>query len=67
MPAAYVLLTRWDELKKDAAKTGKPWVGPEKRDDLLDWFLAAAKAAGVTFISEGGPLENWVAKQIRGR
>jgi hypothetical protein len=67
MPAAYVLLTRWDAFKEEAAKKGTPWVGPAKREELLAWFLDAAKAAGVTKISEGRPFEDWAAKEGRGR
>jgi len=67
MPAAYVVLTRWDALKEEAAKTGKPWVWPRNRDELLGWFLDAAKAGNVSMISEGQPFEDWAAKEGRGR
>ncbi len=67
MPAAYVLLTRWDAFKEEAAKKGTPWIGPAKREELLAWFLDEAKAAGVTKISEGRPFEDWAAKEGRGR
>jgi hypothetical protein len=67
MPAAYVLLTRWDAFKEEASKSGKPWIGPAKRDELLGWFMDAAKAAGVSMISEGRPFEDWAATEGRGR
>ena len=67
MPAAYVLLTRWDAFKEEAAKTGKSWTVPAKRDELFAWFQSEAKAAGVTRISEGRPFEDWASKEGRGR
>ena len=67
MPLAYVLLARWDALKDEATKSGKPWIWPAHRDELFAWFQNAAKAVGVTRISEGRPFEDWAAKEGRGR
>jgi hypothetical protein len=65
LPAAYVVLTRWDSLKDEAAKKGAAWIWPQKRDELMRWFLDTAKAAGVTMISEGRSFEDWAAKDGR--
>ena len=63
MPAAYVALVRWDALTKEAREKGRRWPWPAARQELLDWFLAAARAEGVTRISEGQTLEDWAAKK----
>lgn len=59
MPVAYVVLVKWDSLRKeaDSRKAGWPW--PSSRAELLDWFLKAARAEGVTMISEGRTLDDW--------
>jgi hypothetical protein len=62
MPTAYVALVRWDALRKEAQAKGTEWPWPKTRGELLDWFLASAKAEGVTMISEGQTLESWAAK-----
>jgi hypothetical protein len=67
MPAAYVVLTRWGALKEEAARSGKPWIWPVKREELLVWFQASAKAAGVSRISEGRPFEDWSSAEGRER
>jgi hypothetical protein len=65
LPAAYVVLTRWEVFKVDGAKKGLEWVWPRERGELLKWFLAEARTAGVTMISEGRPFEDWAAKDGR--
>jgi len=67
MPVAYAVLADWDALAGEAAerRRGTPW--PEKREALLDWFLEAARAEGVTMISEGQTLEDWAKKGGRSR
>ena len=67
MPVAYAVLAKWEGLKKEAGERGFGWPWPERREDLLAWFLAAAKAEGVTMISEGQTLEDWAAKGGRKR
>ena len=67
LPAAYVALVRWDALAKEARDQGRRWPWPAARRELLDWFLTAARAEGVTMISEGQTLEDWAAKSGRGR
>jgi hypothetical protein len=62
MPVAYVVLTRWGALRKEAAERGIRWPWPERREDLLGWFLDAARSEGVTMISEGQTLDDWAAK-----
>jgi hypothetical protein len=62
MPVAYTALVRWDDLRKDALAKKASWPWPATRGELLDWFLGAAKAEGVTMISEGGTLADWAAK-----
>jgi hypothetical protein len=62
MPAAYVVLVRWDALRKDALAKGAAWPWPKTREELLDWFQKSARAEGVTMISEGRTLEDWAAK-----
>jgi hypothetical protein len=65
LPAAYVVLARWEDFKGDGAKKGLAWVWPREREELLKWFLAEARKAGVTMISEGRPFEDWAAKDGR--
>jgi hypothetical protein len=67
MPVAYAVLAKWDALKKEAGERKLKWPWPERREDLLAWFLAASKAEGVTMISEGQTLEDWAAKGGRKR
>ncbi len=67
MPAAYVALVRWDALFKEARDQGRRWPWPATRQQLLDWFLTAARAESVTMISEGQTLEDWAAKGGRAR
>lgn len=67
MPAAYVVLVRWDALAKEARDQGRRWPWPAARQELLDWFLTAARTEGVTMISEGQTLEDWAAKGGRAR
>jgi hypothetical protein len=62
LPTVYVLLSRWDGLREEASKKGLAWPWPEKREDLLRWFLETSRAENVTMISEGRSLEDWAAK-----
>jgi hypothetical protein len=62
MPVVYVVLSRWDDFRKEAAERGLGWPWPPSRQDLLDWFLNAARCEGVTMISEGQTLDDWAAK-----
>ena len=67
MPVAYAVLANWDALAKEAGQRRlvTPW--PEKREALLDWFLQAARAEGVTMIAEWQTLEDWAKKGGRTR
>jgi hypothetical protein len=67
LPVEYVVLVRWDALRDEARRTGKRWPWPETRAVLLDRFLAAARAEGVTMIAEGQTLADWAAKGGRGK
>ena len=61
MPVAYVVLVKWDALRKEASERGRPWPWPATKGEHLDWFLAAARAEGVTMISEWQKLDDWAA------
>jgi len=67
MPVAYVALVRWDDLRKDALAGKAAWPWPGRREELLDWFVGAAKAEGVTMISEGQTFADWSEKGGRKR
>jgi hypothetical protein len=62
MPVAYVVLTRWELLRKEAGERNRPWPWMSERKEFLDWFIAAARSEGVTMISEGQTLDDWAAK-----
>ena len=62
LSVAYVLITCWDSLRKEARKEGKRWPWPETRDVLLEWFLKAALEENITMISEWQTLADWTAK-----
>jgi hypothetical protein len=62
MPAVYVVLTRWDVFQKEAQERDLGWPWPRSRQELLDWFLDAARSEGVTMISEGQTLDDWAAR-----
>lgn len=62
LPVAYVVLAKWDELRKNALNRNLPWPWPSDREDLLKWFLEAARLEGVSMISEWQPLEDWAKK-----
>jgi hypothetical protein len=62
LPIAYVVLAKWDALREEAAARGRHWPWAPRRGDLLAWFLDAARAEGVTMISEGQTLDDWAAK-----
>lgn len=62
LPVVYVLITRWDSLREEARKEGKPWPWPETRDALLDLFLRTAREENITMISEWQTLADWAAK-----
>jgi len=60
LPVAYVVITRWDELRKSAGSSAWPWGG--ERDGLLKWFLDSARAEKVSHTSEWQSMEAWAAK-----
>jgi hypothetical protein len=62
LPVAYVVLARWDALREEAGKRGRGWPWPGKREELLAWFLEAARDEGMTMISEWQSLPDWAAK-----
>lgn len=62
MPVVYVVLMRWDGFQKEAQERGLEWPWSRSRQELLDWFLEAARSEGVTMISEGQTLADWAAK-----
>jgi hypothetical protein len=67
MPLVYVVLVRWDSLRKEAydRKLAWPWQGT--RADWLGWFLRAARSEKVSMISEGQTLEDWAAHEGKSR
>jgi hypothetical protein len=67
MPVAYVALVRWDGFQKEAQERGLKWPWSQSRQDLLGWFLEAARSEGVTMISEGQTLDDWAAKGGKSR
>jgi hypothetical protein len=67
MPVAYVVLVRWDGFQREAQERGLKWAWPQSRQELLGWFLKAARSEGVTMISEGQTLDDWEAKGGRSR
>ncbi|MGD1009483.1 MAG: DUF4838 domain-containing protein [Candidatus Aminicenantales bacterium] len=62
MAVAYAVLAKWEALAREAAGRKAAWPWPSKREELLDWFLKAARSEGVTMISEGRALDDWAAK-----
>jgi hypothetical protein len=62
LPVAYVVLTRWDEFRKDAGDRNLRWPWPNSREELLTWFVDVCRAEGVTMISEWQTLDDWIAK-----
>ncbi len=62
MPVAYAVLAKWEALAKEAGGGKAAWPWPSRREELLDWFLKAARSEGVTRISEGRTLDDWAAK-----
>ncbi len=62
MTVAYVVLVRWESLRNEALERKLDWPWPAARENLLAWFLDAAKSEGVTMISEWQKLEDWAAK-----
>jgi hypothetical protein len=67
MPVAYAVLAKWEALRKEADDRRTSWPWPSRREELLDWFLKAARSEGVTMISEGQTLEDWATKGGRSR
>jgi hypothetical protein len=65
LPVDYVVITRWDVLRDEARRSSRPWPWPESRAAFLERFLAAARAEGVTMISEWQTLDDWAAKDGR--
>jgi hypothetical protein len=62
LPVAYAVISRWDELRTEAGRSGTRWPWAETRDELMAWFLEKARAETITMISEGQPLADWAAK-----
>ncbi len=62
LPVAYAVITSWDALRDEARRTGTRWPWAETRDELLAWFLEAARSENVTMISEWQTLADWAAK-----
>jgi hypothetical protein len=62
LPVAYAVITSWDALRDEARRTGARWPWAETRDELLAWFLDAARSENVTMISEWQSLADWAAK-----
>jgi len=62
LPVAYTVLVRWDALREEARQAGRRWPWPGTRDELLAWFLEAARAERITMISEWQTLDDWAAK-----
>jgi hypothetical protein len=62
LPVEYVVLSRWDEFRKEAGERNLRWPWPPTREELLTSFLRAARSEDVTWISEGQSLEDWAAK-----
>jgi hypothetical protein len=62
LPVLYVVITRWEELTKEASEQKASWPWPKERQELLDWFLKVARAENVSQISEWQMLEDWAAK-----
>jgi Domain of unknown function (DUF4838) len=62
MPVVYVVLSRWDDFQNETREGSLGWPWPQSRQELLDWFLEAARSEGVTMISEGQTLDDWAAR-----
>jgi len=62
LPVAYAVITSWDALRDEARRTGTRWPWAETRDELLAWFLDAARMENITMISEWQTLADWAAK-----
>jgi hypothetical protein len=67
MPVIYVVLTRWDSFQTEARERSLKWPWGPSRQDLLTQFLEAARAEGVTMISEWQPLEQWAERGGKAR
>ena len=59
MPVAYAVIVKWDAYRKEARDRGRRWPWPDSKEEFLAWFLAAARAEGVTMISEWQKLDDW--------
>ena len=59
MPVAYAVIVKWNAFRQEARDRGLPWPWPESKEEFLAWFLAAARAEGVTMISEWQKLDDW--------
>ncbi len=62
LPVAYVILSRWDDLRKQAGSSEAAWLWGSDRAALLTWFLESARKEGLTKISEWQDFEDWAAK-----
>ena len=64
LPVLYVFSMRWPELEVAAARADTTWPGPADAIETARGFIEVARQAGVTKISEGGPLENFERRTI---
>jgi len=64
LPLRYVWATRWYELQDQAAREKTAWPGPADYAQNCREFLAVARSAGVTMISEGGRLDAFERRTI---
>jgi len=62
LPVAYAVVSRWDELRDEARRTGARWPWAGTREEFLKWFLDKARTENITMISEWQPLADWAAK-----
>jgi hypothetical protein len=64
LPLRYVWATRWYEFQDQAAREKLSWPGSADYVQNCRTFLDIAKSAGVTMISEGGPLAGFERRTI---
>jgi hypothetical protein len=54
LPAIYVTLMRWDEIRTHADATGQDWLLPNTRMETFDAFASIYEANGMTLLAEWG-------------
>ncbi|MHB0956992.1 MAG: DUF4838 domain-containing protein [Pirellulaceae bacterium] len=64
LPLRYVWATRWYDFQDQAAREKRSWPGPADYAQNCQTFLEIAKSAGITMISEGGPLAAFERRTI---